>query len=280
MINLKTIFSEPLIHFLFLGFLLFLYYKVTAEDIPAQNKTVIEISQNEIIKIKTEYRNEYNKEIDKNHLQALIDKKYYEKLLLDEAYSLGLYNQDEVISQRLLKRMNSIMLNSSERVEPTEKMLLEYYKQNIDDYSEIKTLSFAHIFFSDRADKKVAQTLNLLKIAKIKPEKASSFGEKFIHSNFIKNISFKSLKNEYGNYFASQVFKLKEGVWHQSILSKYGVHLIYITGKKIGKPYPFDEVQDRVYQDYLTEQSDTKKRASYKKIEAQYILKIELKDNE
>ena len=45
---IKIIISEPLTHFLFLGLLLFLYYKVTAENSPTQNKTVIEISQNEI----------------------------------------------------------------------------------------------------------------------------------------------------------------------------------------------------------------------------------------
>ncbi len=276
--TIKIIINEPLFHFLFLGLLLFFYYEITAENSPTQNKTVIKISNNEILKLQTEYKNQYNKEIDKNHLQALIDKKYYEKLLLDEAYSLGLYNQDEFISQRLLKQMKSIMINSSERVEPTEEMLLAYYNQNIDDYSEIQTLSFSHIYFSNRKDKRIAQTLNLLKIADIKPLKASSFGEKFSSSNYIKNISFKEMKSQYGNYFASQVFKLKKGLWHKEIISKYGGHLLYITDKNVSNPYPFDEVQDRVYEDYLREQSDTKERKSYQVIEAQYILKVESKD--
>ena len=130
------------------------------------------------------------------------------------------------------------------------------------------------------SSKPESKTLNLLKIADIKPSQASSFGELFSASNHIKNISFKEMKTDYGNYFASQVFKLKQNLWHKEIISKYGVHLIYVTDKKIAEPYLFDEVQDRVYEDYLQEQSDTKERDSYKVIEAQYILKVESKDND
>jgi parvulin-like peptidyl-prolyl isomerase len=174
--------------------------------------------------------------------------------------------------------MQSIMINSSKKIEPSEKELFEYYKKNIEDYSKIITLSFAQIYFSNRKDKKVAKTFTLLKIAHIKPSQASSFGEKFIKSNHIKNISFKELKNSYGNYFASQVFQLKKGLWHKGIISKYGIHLVYVTEKKVETIYPFDEVQDRVYQDYLREQKENKEQKSYQVIKAQYILKVDAND--
>ncbi|MEA3228153.1 MAG: peptidylprolyl isomerase [Campylobacterota bacterium] len=271
---MKKIIDEPLLHFLLLGFLLFLYYEINTPDSENQNKTIIDISTNEIAKMKTEYKNEYAKEIDENHLQALIAKKYYEKLLIDEAISLTLHTQNETITQKLLQQMESIML-SSDLSEPSEKELYDYYIKNQKEYSQINTLSFSQVFFSNRADKKIAPTLQLLQIADITPSKASSFGETTTLANSLKNINYEELKEQYGNYFASQIFKLKQGIWHKEILSKHGVHLIYISDKNISTPYPFDEVQDRVYKDYLQEQKKSKKDESYKLISAQFLLRVE-----
>jgi len=264
---LKIVASEPLIHFLLLGFLLFIYFKFTQIDTKIQNKTVINISSSEIDSITAE---------NKDNRQVFIDKKFYEKLLVDEAYSLDLVMQDDLIIQRLLKQMQFIMLNSNKIVEPTENQLLEYYNKNIKDYSNVQTLSFVHIYFLNRADKRIDEIDSFLRVEDINISQTFSFGDKFNGSSSLKNISYLEIKKSYGNYFASKIVTLKSGVWHKSIFSKYGTHFVYILDKNVSTPYSFDDVQGRVYDDYKREQRDKALKKAYQMIKAQYILKVQL----
>jgi len=271
----RKIALEPLFHFIVLGFVLYLYYNVTSSDASAIDKKSIRISSYEIQQMKLDYKKEWQRDITKESLDALIAKKYYEKLLLSEAYSMGLEKQDKSISEKLIKQMQHIMINSSEIVEPTEEQLYQYYKKNIDDYSIIKNLSFSHVYFSNPKDKKIDTMLKLLKIAEVDARNASSFGEEFHESNYIKEFTLEQVKSIYGHYFANKLFDLKQGLWHKAVQSKYGVHLIYITEKKIDEAYPFDEVQSRVYLDYLEEDRRDRESESYKKMNTQYSLEVE-----
>ncbi len=272
---IKKIALEPLFHFLLLGFALYIYYDYVSIGSKLPNKQVIDISSYEVQKIKTEYKQEWHREIDAVALKAIISKIYYEKLLLNEAYSLNLEKKDKDIAKKLLKQMHFLMLNSSEMIEPSEEELKSYYLKNIDDYSAVKSISFSHVFFSNPKDKKVGTTFKLLTIAKVQAKDAISFSEEFHGSNSVENLTFDEIKAIYGNYFASKVFNLKKGLWHDNIRSRFGTHIVYVTKKEIGDRYDFDEVLDRVYLDYLREYRTDKESQAYKNISSQYLLKVQ-----
>ncbi len=271
---IKKIISEPLFHFIFLGFILYFYYNITA-DTKVDEIKIVNISSYELQQIKQDYKKKWNQDINDEYLKALIAKKYYEKLLLNEAYSLGLEKQDKVISERLLKQMKHIMINSSKLIEPNEEELHRYYLEHIDDYSHVSSISFTHIFFANPTAKEVEETLKLLKIANIDVSKASYFGEKFILPNSVENHTYEKIKSIYGKYFTQRLFSFKQGMWHNAVLSKYGTHLIYVVHKSVGESYPFDEIEDRVYEDYLYQYRLEKENQSYKSISSQYKLEVE-----
>ncbi len=268
--------KEPLVHFFILGLILYIYYTQTQVQTNVQTKSVIDISKYEIKQIKSNYKNEWAKEITKAELQALITQKYYNKVLLDEAYLLNLHKQDEVISKRLLKKMHFVMLNSAKIIEPSEKQLYDYYKKNIIDYSAIKTLSFVHIFYPPNTDKKkIDEIFKLLKQVPMDVDKAVDFSEKFKKQNILKNISLKETKKLFGSYFADKLFKLKMGVWHKPMHSKFGTHIVYIKEKNVTTPYPFDDVQGRVYEDFMEEFKTNIEKKAYKRVLSSYKLKVE-----
>ena len=79
--------------------------------------------------------------------------------------------------------------------------------------------------------------------------------------------------NKFGNYFALKVFQLTKNKWHMDIPSKRGHHFIYIYDLNVSKPYMFDEVEDRVYQDYLDNRKEQMFNDAYKRFSTQYLLK-------
>jgi hypothetical protein len=48
-----------------------------------------------------------------------------------------------------------------------------------------------------------------------------------------------------------------------------------VTDKKVTQPYSFDEVEDRVYEDYMMQKRREQKQKSFQKIASQYKLEIE-----
>lgn len=269
----KKIALEPLFHFLVFGFILYVFYNLSSDE-PLKSKKIIEISSHELQQIQSEYKKEFHKEMRKEELEAFKQKKYYEKMLLNEAYSLGLEKQDEFITQRLLKQMKHIMVSSSSVVEPSEEELYQYYEKNKEDYSVINSLSFSQIYFANPKNEGIETTLSALQLAEVNASQASSFGEESSIPNQINNATFNELEEMGGKYFASKLFSLKKGVWHKPVLSKLGAHVLYVREKNVGEAYSFDEVQDRVYGDYLEEARKKREDAAYKKISSQYTFEV------
>jgi len=273
--QIVKIVKEPFFHFLLLGGVLYLYYLTTPSAKQSSSKESIVISSREIAFLKDEYKKEHNKTMSQKEEQLYIQKLFYDKVLLKEAYALKLDKKDEVITQRLLSQMQFIMKNSIKIVEPTEEQLQEYYKQNIKDYSHIQSLSFTNIFVKSPQDSQSKELYNLLVLNNITPEDAASYGEQCRLSNIVKDITIDEAKVIYGNYFATKLFALKSGVWHSAIASKFGAHIVYVTDKNVTQPYSFDEVEDRVYEDYMMQKRIEQKQKSFQKIASQYKLEIE-----
>lgn len=271
MLNIiKKALKEPLIHFMLLGSLIYLYYAFSQE--PLQNtKQQIILEDYEIQALKDEYKKERFKSMNAEELNAYSKHKLYEKTLLEEAYSLNLHTQSKEISELLLKQMKFILLNESAFVEPTEEELLEYYKQNIKDYSEVAKLSFSHIYFSNSKDKDIEKTYEIVTYANLSPKKAAYFGETSDISNYQDSINKDDVEKIFGKYFANKLFNIKSRVWNKAIHSKHGVHLVYVRDKKSTNPYEFDDVLERVYQDYIQAKRVKSSNDAYKRIEERYL---------
>ena len=266
--------KEPFFHFLLLGGFLYLYYLTTPSAEQISNKKTITISSQEIQTLRDNYKTATNRVLSEKELKLYIQKYYYEKILQNEAYVLGLDKKDEVIQKRLLTKMQFVMTSSIKLEEPTEEQLKEYYEKNIQEYSEIISLSFSNIFFQHNKEDS-EEFYELLLLGNINAKDSASFGDQCRLSNFVKDISFEEAKIIYGNYFATKLFKLKRRVWHKAISSKFGKHYVYVTDKKVQEPYSFDEVEDRVFEDYKENQRRVQKEQSYKKIATQYSLEVE-----
>jgi len=267
--------KEPFFHFLLLGGFLYLYYLTTPSSQQITSKEQIIISSNEIKHLREQYQKDMNKSMNENEQALYIQNIFYKKVLLQEAYSLGLHKKDKVVAKRLLSQMQFIMKNSIKIEEPSEEQLKTYYDANLDDYSEVSSLSFSNVFVKNSKDEEAVQLHDLLQFQHIDTKDASFYGEQCRLSNIVKDITLGEAKVIYGNYFATKLFKLKSGVWHRAVSSKFGAHILYIIEKKVTKPYSFDEVEDRVYEDYMAEKKAEQKEQSFKKIATQYSLEIE-----
>ena len=270
----KKILREPLFHFILLGGLVYIYFSFVhkADGITAKQ---IVLSSFEVQKLKSSFEKEYKRKVDTKLLKILIERRYYESILLDKAFSLKIAQNDKIVSQRLLQKMQFLMLDSSKYKEPTQEELEKFYTKNIEDYSHIKTLSFSSIYFHNDKDRHIEEVYELLQISKVKWSDAEGLSESSSLPYHVEKATFTSVAKEYGKYFAKKLFTLTQGSWHKAIQTKDGARIVYVTEKEVGKPYSFEDVESRVYEDYVQMQQIKQKEKAYAEMASQYSLSVE-----
>ncbi len=246
--TLKFLLSEPLVHFLVLGTLLYSFYNMKNKDsvyAPVEKKIYLQK--------------------EKSESNTSLAFRIYEGVLLQEAYNLGLERQDSLISQRLIKQMEFILQGSQNFVEPSEETLYEFYKANIKEYSEVKTLDFHYLSFD------VNQTELLKKSQKIL---ATVDSATFKNSVYLKNQSKEILTKFFGRYFTRKLLSEFSKQWSKPIPSNGKNYLVYIDKKLVLKPFAFNEVEGRVYKDYKVLFMKKTRDNAFKKLLQSYKVEI------
>jgi hypothetical protein len=245
----KFLVSEPLIHFLVLGSVLYAFYNVKKED------TVAPFVEKKISILQ-----------EQNESNTSIAFRIYKEVLLKEAYSLGLEKQDSVISQRLIKQMEFILQGTQKFVEPSEETLYKFYKKNIKEYSEVQRLSFHYLSFDINQEKLLKESQKIL--ATVDPTSLKN-------SVYLQNQSKEMLVKLFGKYFTRIVFTQFSKEWSQVIPSNGKKYLVYIDKKVVLKPFAFNEVEGRVYRDYKAQFMKEVRDKAFKKLLE--IYKVEIK---
>lgn len=271
----KKIFAEPLVQFLLLGALLSIYYANVTTKTTIPQKERIKLSKDDIALMQKSYEAKHHRKMNAIEEKAYIMKAYYDKVLLKEAYALQLEKGDAVIEQRLLKEMHFILLQSTKNVEPMEKEIFAYYKQHLRDYSKLQQISFSNIIFQNSQSDAIERTYEMLQIADVNASNADSFGDTIKGLNSIDNADYKDVEQKFGKYFASKIWHLKGGKWSQPMHSKRGTVIAFIRKKVVGDAYSFDEVEDRVYNDFLEENKTKTVAEEYKNIVQNYTLEVQ-----
>ena len=125
---LKKIFSEPLLHFLFLSLLIFVAYDFLN---PRQDdQQVIVVSEGRIAQINNSFRDRWKREPLPKELQEVIHAYAVNEMFIREAKALSLDVDDQVVDQRLRKKMNYLLEDLADANRPTEEALKQFYANN------------------------------------------------------------------------------------------------------------------------------------------------------
>lgn len=250
--SIKKVIQEPLLHFLLLGALIYLYFHYFQEPQTSREKEVLTIENYELKALQK-----------KTHLQ---DPKLaseflkYQKILLAEAYSLELYKEDAKINALLIDKMQYLFKSDEEFQEPTEEQLRQFYKSHITDYSKLQSFNLYTIAVDPKTDRNILQKLSaisdLLPIAKS-----------------YKDFTPKLLEEKFGKYTAFKLSRLAQGFWSDPIINGNGKYIFLISNKKVAEAYPFEEIEDIVYEHYKKEFSVKKTQQEYAKLSNKYTIK-------
>ena len=271
---------EPLVHFMFIGAVIYLLYGVFAEPAAEETDKTIVVSAGEIEWMQTSWQKRWNRPPTDAEFDGLIQQYIRETVLYREALTMGLNKHDQVIRRRLAQKLEFLAKDLVALTPATDEELQAYFAEHQDRYQEPVLYTFTQVFIDP--DKRGDATL--ADAEKIKAtliaqgdaiENAGALGDAFMLQNYYPEKDQVEIQKLFGSGFTKSLVELSPGQWHGPVLSGYGVHLVYVSNISEPPAPVFAEVRERVLQDWETDKGEELNEKFYANLRDRYTIVIE-----
>lgn len=230
---------EPLLHFLGLAALLFVFNALFSGD-GREVITVDTATQEYLIEQRQDLQ---LRELTPEERKEVIDTFIEEEILVREARKRGFENSSRI---RTLLIQNMRFFLASDIPEPTEEELRAFFDENIEEFVSEPTMTFDHAFFRD-PDSVPADTLQLL----LEGADHRSLGDTDFMTERLIGITEQQLVATFGREPAAEILAIEDELWHGPFLSNEGAHFLRMTERSAAKRPTFEMVKSWIGTQWL-----------------------------
>ena len=274
MFNFKTLWREPLVHFLLIGAALFLLFELTREEsLDPANRILVSQSQTE--QLAAQFKRTWLRPPTDEELSGLIESYVRDEIYYREALAMGLDRNDPQVRQRMRLKLEFLLEDLTAQEPPTDDVLRAYLEQNPDRFRIEPRLSFRQLFLSfDRGATLEADAERILGQLEAGAG-AENLGDQTMLPDEQTAVSKRSIARTFGERFAEAVIALEPGPWQGPLFSGLGAHLVLVTDRMEGYLPELAEIRSEVEQEYLAERRKELKDLAYRKLREGYEVIIE-----
>lgn len=249
---IKRVGSEPLVHFLVAGTLLFVVGGALGDPDSGQD---IRITPELVEALQADYERKRGQGPEADAVEGLVQSWIDEELLHREARRLEMGVGDPVIRRRLVQAMRFLVEDQAVIRKPTDEELGIWLEAHAQSYQLPARVSFEHVFFPRKKGDSAA--LSRARTARGSGrEPQAGVGEPFVHGSSLDGMSRARVEASFGSDFSNALFDLEPTLWSSPIRSSFGYHLVRISTKEPSRLGRVDELRDRVQADWLNHQRD------------------------
>jgi peptidyl-prolyl cis-trans isomerase C len=260
---------EPLVHFLILGVVLF----AGITGVRALERPTVSIDAQDVNQLIEYWQLQSQRPPTKAELAAIIQERVDEELLAREAQRLGMDKGDLIIRRRLAQKMAFASEDLGD-LQPTTATLRADYEKTKAQYGEPAKIAFRQVFFSADRGVNAARAAATKALALARQGKSDLGGDPFLLPLTYADASPDTLARDYGTDFAKLVADAPPGRWAGPVQSPFGFHIVRVESRTAPETPPFEEVQDRVRENYLAAQRRIKNEAFLQKLRQKYRVEI------
>jgi len=287
--------KQPLLHFLVAGILIFAGYQWSApavsdienleKVIPVDRLALLNFMQFRAQAFQPELFSEQLDAMSESDLEKLIDDFVREEALYREALALGMDQGDYIIRQRLVQKVEFLLENMvNQSLVPDDAVIASWFDERRSDYQIDAVYTFTHIFFDagergqEQAQQDALSLLNSANIGDIAFNDASQYGDRY---PFLQNYVERTRDFVVNNFTEDFVARLdtlapSDQDWAGPFESRYGFHLVMLRSKK--DPYipAFEEIRERVLDDWRFESVLQNRREAEQQVIDAYEVRLDL----
>lgn len=263
---LKRLVSEPLLHFVLIGAMLFYVgYRKASENAVRQNDIVI--TKGDIDQMLVAWMAQGRPPPSAAGIRSMVEGKVREEVLYREAIAMGLDKDDTIVKRRLAQKMDFLAEDLSTLEEPATQELRKWYDVHRDDFALPPRISFHHLYYSFDAHGKDARAVAAREIsATTGPGNA----DRFMFQNSYAERTEADLYSIFGPAFAHEVFTLEPGHWVGPVESAYGWHAVFVEHRTPPVAPGFEAVEDDVKSAYVEARRAEFREEAYRVMRKKY----------
>lgn len=265
--TLPGILKDPLVHFLLISAALFgLYARFGTADPRDADRTTIAVDKGALLSFmqyrasafEPEYFEAQFAALSPQQLRELANAYVREEAMAREAETMGLGENDYVIRRRLVQKVQFLIDEAGvDGKAPDDAALRDHFARNKAAYRMPASLTFTHVFIDDEVvhagDRQhIARQLKArLEARGAGFNDAPAYGDRFPYQQNYVGRDTGFIANQFGAAFARALEgQQPSGHWLGPIRSDYGWHLVLLSERKPATLPSFEQVRDRVANDY------------------------------
>jgi peptidyl-prolyl cis-trans isomerase C len=263
---------EPLVHFLGLGFLIFLL--LGEGSVPADR--VIRVDEAQVAQLAEGFSQTWQRAPQPSEIDGLIRDYIEEEVYYREAKRLGLDIDDPVVRRRLRSKMAFLATSEVKNITPSDADLQAWMATNPARYKGDAAYGFDQIFVTAAGDAAAAKARANALLAQLNAGRASTgLGDPISLPPHMAQAQGTDIATIFGEAFAAALARLPVGRWSGPVQSGFGLHLVRVNSSVAGALPKLADVRQRVENDWRANTKDRRERAAYQALLDAYDVKIE-----
>ncbi len=275
---MKSVVREPLVHFLLLGALLFLWFEWQGGS-GGPGSSQIAITRGLIDHLASGFSRTWQRPPTDAEVKGLIDDYVREELATREALAMGLDRDDTIIRRRLRQKFEFLVEDAAESSPPTDEELRAWVEGHPDSFRIEPQVSFRQIYLSaDRRHASASADAEKL-LATLQtggPGVATAdMGDPSMLPAEQPLVPLSDVARSFGDAFAQKLAAIEPGQWTGPVESPYGVHLVLVRERVAGSAPEFSTIRPLVEREFLTERRKAAIEGLYARLLEKYTVAIE-----
>lgn len=271
----KRLLREPLAHFLAIGLLLFLLFRIVGGDKSVAGREIV-VDGQVVGSLVQQFSGVWQRQPTPRELQGLIDSWVREEVLYREGVQLGLDRDDPVIRRRVRQKVDVLAEESQPSQAPTDAELSAWLRTHPERYALAPVLSFEQAMLdpSRHANdlEKVAADMQRRLQRGADPADAT---ESHLLPARIADTPEDLVARDFGEEFITALRALPVGSWQGPVHSGFGLHFVKITNRVPGRAPSLDEVRAEVARDVEQDRRERAANAFFARARSNYKVRLE-----
>jgi hypothetical protein len=275
---MKRIITEPLVHFLFIGALLFVGFSVLQSDDQTMDTTIV-VTDSDIKILKADFARTWQRPPRDGELEGLIEEKIREEIAYREGLALGLDRDDPYIRRRLRMKLELMLEDISAQGSPADEDLQSFLDDNRAKFRQEPRYSLSQVYLNPAQrrgtlEKDAEELLEQLKQGGDRVD-LGQIGDSIMLPRDFPLSPASVINRQFGSDFTTQLSDLDTGVWQGPIRSGYGIHLVLIDERVEGRDPELEEIRPLVEREYELVMRKELKEKIYANLREKYTVEIE-----
>jgi hypothetical protein len=280
---LGKLIREPLVQFLLLGALLFVYFEWKGGG-SGPGSTRISITPGLVAHLASGFARTWQRPPTDAELKGLVDDYVKEEIATREATAMGLDRDDTIIRRRLRQKMEFLVDDAVGATPPTDAEIRAWLEKHPGAFHPEPQVVLRQVYVSARRGGVPAPAEAQRLLARLRaagPDaRIDTLGDPSMLPRELPLGPLSEVTRAFGTEFAARIDAIEPGRWTGPVESPYGLHLVLVRERVAAAPPALADVRPLVERELLAERRRTQLQALYERLLAKYTVAIEMPKDE